>query len=82
MSNEHQNKDPLASWLSKDEAAQLLRRTVRTLDRMIRDGEIVAVKYGHQVMVPRTSIEDYVAKLEAKAKKEAAARARANRVPA
>ncbi|MGH2371678.1 MAG: helix-turn-helix domain-containing protein [Chloroflexota bacterium] len=83
MTTDHERGDPMADWISREEAAKLLRRSIRTVERMIDDGKIVAVKYGQQVNVLRGSIDDYVAKLEAMAKRRAAARAKANaKVPA
>lgn len=69
----------MAGWLTRADAAALLRRKVRTVARMISDGELTAVKHGQAVYVLRHSIDDYVAKLESQAAKEAAARAKANR---
>lgn len=78
MTDMPQREDLLADWLTRDEAAKLLKRTVRTVARMIDDGRLAAVRHGQDVFVPLKSIADYKAKLEAAGAREAAKRSRAN----
>ena len=47
----------------KPAAADQLSVSERTLDRLIRDGEIETVLIGRRRFVPHAALEDYVAKL-------------------
>lgn len=48
-------------YLTRDEAADQLRVSVRTVSRLYRTGQLIAVRVGHQVRIPQTSLDGYVA---------------------
>lgn len=48
-------------YLTRDEAADHLRVSVRTVSRLYRSGQIVAVRVGQQVRIPQSSLDAYVA---------------------
>ncbi len=49
--------------LSRREAAQSLRKSVRTVDRLIAAGQLTAVKIGASTLIRRTDLDRYVAGL-------------------
>lgn len=48
--------------LTKQEAAQALKCSVRTLERLIRNGELTARRIGARVIVPVVAIEAFLKK--------------------
>ena len=73
------DEDPLAGWLAFPEAAERLKVTERTVDRMIEDGRLACIKHGGRKYISTQEITDYFARLAAQGAKTRAARARANR---
>jgi excisionase family DNA binding protein len=53
--NNNGDKVPPRPW-TRREAADYLRRSERTIDRMIRDNELVAVHVGRSVLINPESI--------------------------
>lgn len=51
--------------LTCDEAAAAMKLCTRTLDKLIRDGELKAVRTGRQVLASVTAIQDWIASREA-----------------
>jgi len=49
--------------LRRKEAARELGLSVRTIDRAIKRGDLLAKRYGARVLVPRAEIERYLEKL-------------------
>jgi excisionase family DNA binding protein len=52
---------PDETYLTVEEVGRILRRHPRTVYRRIDDGELDAVRDGRNVLVPRASLEAYVA---------------------
>lgn len=50
--------DALPLLLEREDAARRLNMSMRTLDRRIRSGRLVALKDGGRVVIPRRSIVD------------------------
>lgn len=46
------------------DAAAQLSVSPRTVERLIRDGELTSVKLGRRRLVPHTALTDYVQRLE------------------
>jgi excisionase family DNA binding protein len=50
--------------LTRDEAADVLRVHVATLDRLVREGKLRASKFGATVRISRASIGEFLAATE------------------
>lgn len=46
--------------LTREEAAEMLRVSVRTLDTLIKDGRIGAARIGRRVLVSTDALREYV----------------------
>jgi hypothetical protein len=49
----------LHEWCSKAEAAFLINRSVRTVERLTKSGALIDFKIGHSTLINRKSIKDY-----------------------
>ena len=49
-------------YLTRLEAAAVLRTCDQTVDKRIREGELAAVKVGRRVLIPRESVDAYLAR--------------------
>ncbi len=49
-------------FLTRLEAAAVLRTCDQTIDRRIREGQLAAVRVGRRVLIPRESLESYLAR--------------------
>jgi excisionase family DNA binding protein len=54
-------------YLTRVEAAAVLRTCDQTIDKRIKDGQLTAVRVGRRVLIPRQSLESYLAKCRAEA---------------
>jgi excisionase family DNA binding protein len=45
---------------SREECAVLIHCDVQTIDRMIRDGALRAVRYGRRVFVPENAVREFL----------------------
>lgn len=63
----------------QDDAAEFLQVSTRTIHRLRDEGEIAWYFLGGKVVIPRSELLDYLARLEDKAKKDAVRRARRRR---
>jgi excisionase family DNA binding protein len=50
--------------LRRKEAARVLGLSVTTIDRAIKRRDLIAKKYGSRVLVPRSEVERYLARLK------------------
>ena len=46
--------------VTREEAAEALRLSLRTVDKLLAAGEISARRVGRRVLIPRTEIERFV----------------------
>jgi excisionase family DNA binding protein len=51
--------------VSREDAAQTLGLSLRTIDRAIERGDLAAKRYGRRVLVPAAEIGRYLEKLDA-----------------
>lgn len=54
-------------YLTRLEAAALIRVSDQTVDNRIKDGDIAAVRIGRRVLIPRESLEQYMDRCRAEA---------------
>lgn len=52
-----------AGVMTQEEAARRLALSVRSIERRIRDGKLLAKKDGRRVVVDRQSVDEYLANL-------------------
>ena len=60
----------MEKMLKRDEAAEALSLSVKTLDRLIKAGLLQAIRMGRRVAVPVSSVERYVADLQGSKKEK------------
>ena len=60
----------METMLKRDEAAEALSLSVKTLDRLIKDGRLQAVRIGRRVAVPTSSLEAYIADIQGSKKEK------------
>jgi excisionase family DNA binding protein len=51
--------------LSTNQAAQVLNLSLRTIENLLRKGELARRKVGRRTMIPRVSLEEFAAKKDA-----------------
>lgn len=56
-----------AEYLTRLEAAAVLRASDQTIDRRIKEGELAAVRVGRRVLIPRESVEAYLGRCRGEA---------------
>lgn len=61
---------PAPLLLTREEAATTLRLCARTVDAMIRRGELPAVRIGRQVRLSVTALQEWIARREADSQAE------------
>jgi excisionase family DNA binding protein len=66
--------NPLGNMYSTDEVAAFLGKSRRTVQRMIRNGELKAIGKGRGLMIPEDELRDWKARELAKAEERAASR--------
>lgn len=49
-------------YMTRLEAAAVLRASDQTVDRRIREGAIAAIRVGRKVLIPRGSVEEYMSR--------------------
>ena len=50
-------------WMTRDEVQDSLRVSLRTVDRLIKSGELMIVKVGRSVRIPTSSFEACIARV-------------------
>jgi excisionase family DNA binding protein len=45
--------------LTREEAAEVLRLSLRTFDKLLASGEIIPRRVGRRVLIPRTEVERF-----------------------
>lgn len=54
-------------YMTRREAASLIRVSDQTVDNRIKDGDIAVVRIGRRVLIPRESLEQYMERCRAEA---------------
>ena len=57
----------IKEYLTRLEVAGLMRTCDQTVDKRIREGELAAVRVGRRVLIPRESVEGYLARCRTEA---------------
>lgn len=52
-------------YMTRQEAAVVLRTSAQTIDKRIREGQLAAVRVGRRVLIPLMSMEAYLARCQA-----------------
>ncbi|WP_028924228.1 helix-turn-helix domain-containing protein [Pseudonocardia acaciae] len=71
--------NPRDDLLTYAEAAAVLGKKPRTVERWVRDGVIAAIKVGASRRIERRELDDYFARRRAEANRERAAAAKARK---
>lgn len=54
-------------YLTRLEAAAVLRTCDQTVDKRIKEGQLAAVRVGRRVLIPRESLDDFLERCRAEA---------------
>lgn len=53
-------KPPRTSWITREEAAQIAEKSIKTIDRLRKEGILKDVVMGRRIFIIKESLEDYI----------------------